>query len=113
MPIAALEESSEALSATVALLARGRPVFRRDDRATVRRTIIEILADVTSTPVADIDDESTLLGNLRIDGDDFSMRLVPRIHWVFGIATQQSDWRGVVRVADLVELVWLRLRGEP
>ena len=50
----------------------------------------------------DMRPEHTLLGDIGMDGDDFSYSFVPGLEKALGIRTSQSDWSGVLTIRDVV-----------
>ena len=55
--------------------------------------------------------EDTLLGDVKMDGDDFSYLFVPGLEKSLGVKLPPSDWVGVRTVADVIQL--LRQKTQP
>lgn len=73
--------------------------------ASLRATVWEILSDVLRMPVEDIDDQASLVEELRLDGDDFSFLVVPKLERALGISLRDADWSTVRTASDLYNAV--------
>jgi acyl carrier protein len=49
--------------------------------------------------------DHTLLGDVKMDGDDFSYLFVPGLEKSLGMKLPQSDWAGVRTVGDVIQMV--------
>jgi len=67
----------------------------------VARTVSEIRGNT----LEQITPSSSLLEDLGLDGDDFSMWLVPEIEWQFQFRGSTSEWEQVRTVLDVVDMV--------
>lgn len=74
--------------------------------------IRSLVARVTTRPLADIAPGDRLIADLKCDGDDLTLWLIPEIKRRFGIAPRIAEWEQIVTIADLVALVDRHLAHE-
>jgi len=63
----------------------------------INNLVISAAAKLSLMPQVDIRPEHSLLGDIDIDGDDFSFDFVPSLERSLGIKTHQADWRVLKR----------------
>ncbi|MGE0440263.1 MAG: acyl carrier protein [Gemmatimonadales bacterium] len=71
----------------------------------VREEVLRSLSEVTDVPVGSIVRTALLVEDLRIDGDDYAMELIPALRWRFRINPPLQDWERVRTVGELEALV--------
>jgi acyl carrier protein len=68
-------------------------------------TIYAMIASWTRLPPAALKAGDRLLQDLRLDGDDYGMSLVPELERRFGIKPTIAEWESIHTVQDVVDLV--------
>ena len=58
---------------------------------------------------ADIRPDHKLLGNIDIDGDDFSFAFVPSLERALRVKTLKEDWDNVETIQDVVHMLQRKL----
>lgn len=74
-------------------------------REELQRSIVDTVAEVTGEAKERIAPTSLLVKDLAVDGDDFSLWLVPEIEWRFQITAPRCDWERIETVAQIIDLV--------
>lgn len=67
--------------------------------------VIELVRELVKTPLEGIRMESRLIADLKLDGDDFAMTLVPELKREFSLKVARKEWEEVSTVADLIKVV--------
>ena len=77
--------------------------------------VLALLEKWGDVPRGSIRPEHYLLDDLKVDGDDYAMSLVPEIKKNFGINPKREEWERVVTVQELFDLVERHLarKGSP
>jgi acyl carrier protein len=77
----------------------------------LQHIVISNIAELSRMKQADIRLEHTLVGDIKMDGDEFSFVFVPALEKALRIRTSQSDWDGVRSVGDIVEMLQRKPAG--
>lgn len=67
--------------------------------------VLQILARYSDRPQSAIMAEDRLAEDLKMDGDDFGMSVVPQIQAALDFKAPKSEWENVLTVADVLHLV--------
>jgi len=72
--------------------------------AKVERAVLTSIGDITGTPVDRIRLTDALVGDLKMDGDDFTFVFVPGIERALGVKTDPKAWSHVHTVQQAIDV---------
>lgn len=76
----------------------------RNSDSRVTNAVLDALQDITGVPSEQIRMNDRLVGDLRMNGDDFTFVFVPRIEQSLGIVTNPEAWQEVSTVQDAIKI---------
>lgn len=82
------------------------------DRETIRQTLVELLEADTGEQYPDLDDNSNLREGLGLDSVDV-VSIVSQIERRFRIRLTQQELEKLVTVADMLNLLESKFKGDP
>lgn len=75
----------------------------------VHDLVFNKIAELTRFRVEEILLDHTLLGDIRLDEDDFSFLFVPELEAAIGRELPQADWNEVRTVGDVIRMIERKL----
>ena len=71
----------------------------------IEQEVIQVLRDFVRNPRREINLNDHLVRDLRVDSDEASFCLIPKLETMLGFSASNAEWREVGTVADLIALV--------
>jgi hypothetical protein len=68
----------------------------------IEKVVRAVLFDLTDIPISRIHLTDSLIGDLNLNGDDFSLIFVPQVGRQLNIMTKPGDWDSSRTVSDLI-----------
>lgn len=77
----------------------------------VHELVVSKIADLSRVKKGAILEDHTLLGDIRMDEDDFSFLFVPELERAIAMELPQSDWEGIRTVGEVIRLLERKLQS--
>lgn len=71
----------------------------------IRQLVVSEVSALSEVEPSELRLEHTLLGDAKMDADDFSYLFVPRLEKALGLRFSQSDWAGIRTVGEVVQML--------
>ena len=71
----------------------------------VQDLVVTKIAELSRFSKEEILVDHTLLGDLRMDEDDFSFLFVPELEKAVGMELPQGDWDGIRTVGEVIRMI--------